>query len=577
MVTNYLTKDLLLDRAVVSSEDALKAVQSDVNGVLDQTLELSNMILTNTEIRQQIISGKKQQGTQEQKDEYLLGYSRLIRLLDELFGQHDDFYVTILGNNDFTYTNYSYSDFNPKRLYEQPWLAKLNQTPSFQTYWVGLEKDYFSGSGQNSYLVTIGRPIRSPSGSIIGYVIISVNEKKIRNNLVKGANSNQQMMLLGETGQVISHTDPSFLGSKMSWWNPKEHKRTIEMDGKPYVYTEQTVHSNPWHLVSLVPLSSAVSKNKQILLISFGLQVLFFTLFCILLMVLIAAFTRPIRDLSRFITHIGRGRLDIRSGIRGDNEVSQLARTIDHMLDRIESMIEQITLEQSKQRKAELEMLQAQINPHFMFNLLNSIRLNILIKGDEENAELISSLSSLLRMTINRHNEFIPLSEEVETVQHYIRLMNFRHANQVRFEVTIEDECGQALVPRFMLQPLIENAIIHGFEQFDGDIFIEAKRICGIDVDDLGISVRDNGIGMSEQQLQELRTRMDHIQVHSEPTKKGFSGIGIQNVSQRLRLIYGSSVHLEIHSERDVGTNITLTFPFENERGEHGVDSDSGG
>ncbi|MGV2788274.1 sensor histidine kinase, partial [Clostridium perfringens] len=95
-VTNYLTKDLLLDRAIVSSEDALKAVQSDVNSVLDQTLELSNMVLTNSEIRQQIMSRQKQ-GTQEYKNEILVNYSRLIRLLDELFRQHDDYYVTILG------------------------------------------------------------------------------------------------------------------------------------------------------------------------------------------------------------------------------------------------------------------------------------------------------------------------------------------------------------------------------------------------------------------------------------------------------------------------------------------------
>nr|WP_237391767.1 histidine kinase [Paenibacillus dendrobii] len=578
LLTNFLTKDLLLDRAVVSSEDALKAVQSDVNSVLDQTLELSNTVLTNTEIRQHIISGQKKKGTQEQKDDYLVSYSRLIRLLDELFGQHDEFYVTILGKNDFTYTNYSYSDFNPMRLYDQPWFTQLNQMPSFSTYWVGLQQNYFDTlHKKNSFLVTIGRPIRTSSNSAIGYVVISVNENKIRNYLIKGSSSNQEIMLLSEDGKVISHSDPSLIGSNMSWWNPQEHARTIEMDGKKYVYAEQAIHANNWRLVSLVPLSSAVSKNKQILLVSFGLQVLFFTLFCMLLTALISKFTKPIRDLSRFITHIGHGQLDIRSGIRGDNEVTQLAKTIDHMLDRIESMIEQITVEQSKKRKAELEMLQAQINPHFMFNLLNSIRLNILIQGDKENAELISSLSSLLRMTINRHNEFIPLFEEVDTVQHYIRLMNFRHANQVRLEVGYETGCENALVPRFMIQPLIENAIIHGFEQFDGDIFIDAQHLTKDGTNDLRISVRDNGVGMSEVQIQELRAGVDSVQMHTEPAKKGFSGIGVQNVFQRLRLIYGPDVQLEIHSERDVGTNIILTFPFQLERGEHGVDSNSGG
>ncbi|WP_253300927.1 sensor histidine kinase [Paenibacillus lautus] len=576
-VTNYLTKDLLLDRAIVSSEDALKAVQSDVNSVLDQTLELSNMVLTNTEIRQQIMSRQKQ-GTQEYKNEVLVNYSRLIRLLDELFRQHDDYYVTILGKNDFTYTNYSHNDFNPAILYKQPWFTELNRIPSFSTYWVGLQDNYFHAAAKdNSYLVTIGRPIRTSSNSIIGYVIISVNERKIRSHLQSGSNSDQDMMLLDEEGMVISHSDPSLIGSRMTWWNQDEPARTIEMDGREYVYAEQSIRPNTWNLVSLIPLSSAVSKNKQILLISFGLQVLFFTLFCILLMVLISAFTKPMRELSSFITRIGRGQLDIRSGIRGNNEVTQLARTIDHMLDRIQSNIMQITVEQAKKRKAELEMLQAQINPHFMFNLLNSIRLNILIEGDKENAELIASLSSLLRMTINRDNEFIPLHEEVQTVHHYIRLMNFRHANQVRLEVNYEAGCELALVPRFMIQPIIENAIIHGYEQFAGVIFIEAVHITEKGANDINITVRDNGIGMSETTLQELRANVDQVQEAAAPAKKGFSGIGVKNVFQRLRLIYGTSAQLEIHSEQDIGTNITLKFPYEVERGEHGDDSDSGG
>lgn len=578
LMTHYLTKDLLLDRAVVSSEDALRAVQSDVNGVLDQTLELSNIVLTNTEIRQQIISGHEKRGTEEQKDSYLLNYSRLIRFLDELFGQHDDFYVTILGKDDFTYTNYSHSDFDPEQLYRQPWFDQLNQIPSFSTFWVGLQENYFNTVQQeDSYLVTIGRPIRTSSNSVIGYVIISVNERQIRDHLIRGASSDQEMMMLNEEGKVISHSDPSLVGSEMTWWNQDRHTRTIEMDGQEYVYAEQSIRANPWKLVSLIPLSSAIAKNKQILLISFGLQVLFFTLFCILLTMLISAFTKPLRQLSSFITRIGRGQMNIRSGIRGNNEVTLLARTIDHMLDRIESMFEQITVEQSKKRKAELEMLQAQINPHFMFNLLNSIRFNILTKGDEENAQLIASLSSLLRMTINRDNEFIPLQEEVETVHHYIRLMNFRHANQVRLEVSYEDGCEHGLVPRFMIQPFIENAIIHGFEQFSGDIFIEAIRIREKGEDHLRITIRDNGIGMSQTTLQELYADMNHTPDAAVAAKTGFSGIGVRNVFQRLRLIYGFNAQLEIDSEQDVGTSITLKFPFEMERGEHGVNCDSGG
>ncbi|NWL87897.1 MULTISPECIES: sensor histidine kinase [unclassified Paenibacillus] len=565
LMTNYLTKDLLLERAVASSEDGLRAIQSEVNSVLDQTLEISNVALMNSEIRQQIQWGQKKKGSPEEKDDYHLNYSRLIRMLDELLRQYDDFYVTILGKNDFTYTNYSYSDYNPYKLSSQPWFEKLDHAPAFSTYWVGLQPNYYDGvEKKESYVLTIGRPIRTSSNSIIGYVVISVNERKINSLLTKNRGQNQQIMLLNEEGTVLSHSDRSLIGSRMDWWSQDEHERTIDINGDKYVYAEQSIHANDWKLVSLIPLSSAISKNRQILLISFVLQALFFTIFCILLTVLIATFTRPIRDLSRFITHIGRGRLDMRSGIRGHNEVTLLARTIDNMLDRIESMVDQITIEQAGKRKAELEMLQAQINPHFMFNLLNSIRFNILSRGDRENAELIESLSSLLRMTINRDNEFITLQEEIDTIGHYTRLMNFRHANQVRLDVSLNPGCERALVPRFMIQPFIENAIIHGFEQFDGDIFIEAELIEQQGSRDIKITVRDNGAGMSKSRLEELHAKMNKDQGDvKEGPGQGFSGIGVLNVFQRLRLIYGGKVYTELQSEEDVGTVIVIQFPYE--------------
>lgn len=573
VLTNYLTKDLLLERAVSSSQESLKAIQSDVNGILDQTVELSNLALTNSEVRQQVIFSQKRSESGGSGKENLVGYARLVRMLDEMFSQHDDYYVTVLGKTDYIYTNYAHSDFNPRLLYEQPWFPELDKVPTFSTYWARLQENFYNsskGDPKNSYLVTIGRPIRIASNSTSGYVVISVNERKIR-NMLKG-NYDQETMLLDDAGYVISHTDPGQIGSRVSWWNKEGPFRTVEVDGKSYVYAEQGVHANHWKLVSLIPVSSAISKHKQILLISFGLQALFFTLFCTLLLFLISTLMKPMRDLSRFITQIGRGQLDIRSGIRGNNEAGLLGRTIDQMLDRIESMIDQITVEQSKKRKAELEMLQAQINPHFMFNLLNSIRMNILTKGDQENAELISSLSSLLRMSINRHNEYIWLREEIETVRHYMRLMNFRHANQVRLEVSCEEDCQEALVPRFMLQPLVENAIIHGFEQFAGELFIHAVR----SGENLLITVRDNGIGMAEDMLERLRSHIEHPQDGArESGKRGFSGIGVQNVFGRLRLVYGDRVQLDILSEPDVGTEIRIGIPLEYERGEDHVDSDS--
>lgn len=573
LVTNYFTRDIILDKVIMNAEDSLRVAKSEINGVFEQTLELSNFILMNNEMRQMLAVNKADLTSKPQKQDYAVSYSRLSRILDDLFNQKYDFYVTVLGVKEPFYTNYSHSDSDPNLLYEKEWFAHLNEMPMFSSYWLG---EQIINNNKTTNFVTMGRPIKQTTNIPIGYLVVNVNERLIRPYLTN--NVNQEMFLLDNNGVVISHADSTKIGEKMLWWNQEDMARTIEIDSNKYIYVEQRLESNDWRVVSLIPLASAIAKNKQVLIVSFIVQALFFSLFFILLTIRISALTKPIRDLSRFVTKIGRGQLDERNGIRGHNEVGHLAKTIDYMLDRIQEMFGQITIEQTKKRKAELEMLQAQINPHFMFNLLNSIRLNILVQGDRENAELISSLSSLLRMTINRDNEVIPLQEEGNTVFHYVKLMNFRHANQVRLTCDFEPGCGEALVPRFILQPLIENAIIHGFEQFDGEIFIEANKEYDNGRELLLITVRDNGIGMAEGKLRELQSRSEDALDPQESESKGFSGIGVKNVFQRLRLVYGEQVRTMIQSELGVGTTITLLFPLECERaGAKHVDSHTGG
>ncbi|MGG1634825.1 cache domain-containing sensor histidine kinase [Paenibacillus sp. NRS-1760] len=573
LVTNYLTKDIILDKVVMNAEDSLKVAKSEINSVFEQTLNLSNFVLMNAEIRQMLMVNKAELALQKQKQEYAVNFSKLSRILDDLFIQKNDFQVTILGVKEPFYTNYSHSDLNPRLWYERKWFHQLNELPIFSTYWLG---EQIQTEKMTTNYVTMGRPIKKTASIPIGYMIVNINERLIRPYLT--TNENQEMFLLDSNGVVISQANPSKIGEKLLWWKPEGMGRTIEIERKKYVYVEQKLESNDWRVVSLIPMSAAIDKNKQVLFVSFIVQALFFSLFFVLLTIRISALTKPIRDLSVFVTKIGRGQLDERNNIRGHNEVGHLAKTIDFMLDRIQEMFEQITLEQAKKRKAELEMLQAQINPHFMFNLLNSIRLNILIQGDQENAELIKSLSSLLRMTINRDNEFIPLDEEGDTVLHYVKLMNFRHANQVRVAYNFEAGCEQALVPRFMIQPLIENAIIHGFEQFDGEIFIDANKEHDNGRELLRIVVRDNGIGMTKDKLKELQAKSEDIRDPQESENKSFSGIGVKNVFQRLRLVYGEYVKTTIESESGVGTKITLIFPFECKRaGAQHVDGNSSG
>jgi two-component system, sensor histidine kinase YesM len=246
--------------------------------------------------------------------------------------------------------------------------------------------------------------------------------------------------------------------------------------------------------------------------------------------------------------------------VSGNSDVAKLAQSFDTMLDTIEKMIEQIKEQEEEKRMAELEMLQAQINPHFLFNVLNSIRLKIRLSGDKDSAQLIYSLSALLRMTINRNNAFIPLSEELTIVRHYLELMNFRHQDDIELKILITDEIEKIKVPRFFLQPIVENAFIHGYNQSKGTITIAAALR---NQDILTLQVTDDGVGMDEIALHSLRS-----DVFADKNQKkiknihSFNGIGVQNVFQRMKMVYGDDFRLEIESTAGVGTTFTFYIPI---------------
>ncbi|MEQ7049749.1 sensor histidine kinase [Paenibacillaceae sp. P-4] len=560
-LTTYVTKDIVLHKAVSSTQDTLILVDSNVSGIVEQMLSLSNIILMNNEINNHVKISKEQFARGNNSGQQL-EYMRLISNLDDLFAQNSDMYITVLGINGFTYTNYSFSDFNPNFFNGKIAFKELDKLAAFSTAWIGLQDNYygnFEAKQKSPKVLTIARTMKNSSGHSLGYVIVSVNESKIQRQL--NSYSEQKIMLMDDQGTILSQSDSINIGQQFRYHDYAINENTLVYNNEKYIYVSEPVAGTKWSLLSLVPYSSAVGPNNQILVTSFIMQFLFFTGFCILLMILISAITNPITQLGKFVAKVNMGQINIRSGIRGQHEVGQLGKSIDQMLDRIEMMIEQITLEQTQKRKAELEMLQAQINPHFMFNLLNSIRLSILIRGDEENAKLIGSLSSLLRMTINRDNEWISLRDEVETIQHYIRLMNFRHANQVQLIEKIDVGSDHVFVPRFMIQPIIENAIIHGFHQYGGQIEIEAYTVKVDEESSLLIKIHDNGVGMTPERLQELITKLENGQGEAAPNKSGFSGIGVTNVYQRLKLIYGGKFLMRISSEVDVGTTITLQLP----------------
>ncbi|MCL6547651.1 MAG: sensor histidine kinase, partial [Alicyclobacillus sp.] len=216
-------------------------------------------------------------------------------------------------------------------------------------------------------------------------------------------------------------------------------------------------------------------------------------------------------------------------------------------------LFNQVEEEGRRKRQAELAALQAQINPHFLYNTLNGVRWLVLM-GEEPArvGQVITSLVKLLQNTLGKDEEFHPLAEEIELVKSYLTIQEMRYRDKFKVEYALDAEVMKAPIPRLILQPLVENAIFHGIEpgKRPGTIRIAACK----DTGRLRIEVSDDGVGIPSEILSNLFTG-------DQKPRKSFSGIGLRNVHERIQLLYGNEYGLRVESERGHGTRIIMLLP----------------
>lgn len=562
-VSNYVTKDLMEERAVEQATDELRMVEMNIRSVLDDIMYASNYIqfdgnFNNILKKYQLIDGNSPDARQE----YALSHIEIANDIESITDLLSTTYITILFQNGLYYSNYSLTDYDPQNFYQEEWFNEINEVNFYQTKWIGTHPNYIkSERDSDPYLISAGRNL-AESNYLNAYLIISVKEKQIRSFLENFQTNNSRYYLTNKEGIIYSSIDEKEIGTKLKYNINNTERQIVEFENDEYFLVSYPVSYSDWRLVSLVPYQETIGDINSMTMTTIFIQGILLLIFLIGLIILVREMTKPVVKLSAVTRAVEEGDLSRRANISGNSDVAKLGQSFNQMLDTIEEMIEQIIVQEEEKRSAELEMLQAQINPHFLFNILNAIRLQIKLNGDKDSADLIHALSSLLRMTINRNNPFISLKEELEIIEHYSRLMNFRHQHEVELDTLLEKGAEEIMVPRFFLQPVIENAIIHGYTDRRGTIIISAA----IRDDYLALSVTDDGSGMAPEKLQVLKNKIFTADKQMDgKSSQSFNGIGIQNVYQRLKLIYGGKFSMKIDSEEEVGTNYVFYIPIQGE------------
>jgi len=378
---------------------------------------------------------------------------------------------------------------------------------------------------------TIGQLCQNISIGKRGYIYIVDSD----NNIIY--HPQQQLINIG----LKSENREDYLGSYLE--DSDEGKKLI---------TIKTVNYTNWKVVAVAYMSE-ISDFKKTSNNFIG-WILFV---CIILIIFIFGFisakiSHPIKQLEESMKRVEAGEFNIYIDVKGEDEVERLATAFNLMISKVRYLMGQIVIEQEAKRKSELDALQAQINPHFLYNTLDSIVWMAENNKSEGVITMVTSLAKLFRISISRGKNIITVGEEIEHAKNYLIIQKIRYKNKFKFEIIVQKEALEYKTIKLILQPLIENSIYHGIEYMVDEGFI--KISVSITKGKLLYEVCDNGLGIEPEKLK-------HLLEYRVRTDSG-SGVGVKNVHERIQLRYGMEFGLEIQSEIEEGTTIKIWLPL---------------
>lgn len=394
-----------------------------------------------------------------------------------------------------------------------------------------------------------------------GFVYIAMNPSALLSYMDTDRES-RRIFLLDEYRQVICGTGQNGL-TETEWEQIRSQLQgeegnfmcTTAQGQEMVVYTSSGILN--WHLVELIPGSSLNKELSQIFIYLFLFLLAVLTVAVVLTILAARKTTEPLRRLQSSMIAVQNGNYEITVPVDSKDEIGQVAETYNMMLTRVKQLIDEIYATEKQKRDIELQALQMQINPHFLYNTLNSIHWMAIMHGMQNISNMVNALISLLRYSLQDPGTFVTLEKEMENLKQYLYIQNVRFNNGIVMNVHMDRKYGQVMLPRLLLQPIVENAIVHGLRSREG------KGVIEIDVREeknaLLIDVSDNGIGFPT----ELPEFVPYEQLEQLlPSDTGDKRIGLKNAHERIRLNFGQPCGLLCRSIKDERTTIRILIPL---------------
>lgn len=415
-------------------------------------------------------------------------------------------------------------------------------------------------------VISLSREVQSyENGTFRGVILINLNMNKIT-EICNSFQEKQEnfICIINDKGELVYEQQN---GRERFAFDEKENRQELNTAlgktkescfrlnyrGEKYLVTRTDMKTTGWTLVSMVPYKSVMAETMAISGVMILAVAITLIVTLLLLNRILTGVVKPLKKLEKYMVQVNPDNMDQRMEILTDDEIGHLSMKFNQMMDRIRNLKEQVIEEQEDKRKYELQALQAQINPHFLYNTLDSI-IWMAETNDSNIVAMTEALAKLFRISLNKGNEEISLERELEHVKNYLIIQSMRYADKFTYEISAESGVERCRTIKLILQPIVENCIYHGIKKKrgTGKITIRAYRR----EQNLIIEVSDDGCGMPEEICRKILS--DEI----ESENISGSGIGVKNVNERIQLRFGKKYGLSYSSEEGVGTTVTYVLPY---------------
>ncbi|NOU98173.1 HAMP domain-containing protein [Paenibacillus sp. LMG 31456] len=559
VVSYVILKRSIVNEVGQSIQEVLQQTLQNIDYKLKDIDDLYVKMIMNKEL-QSIMETKTSELKPNEKSAYINLFYETV--YPSIFGGRSEqlLSVSIYGENGMNLTyntdmhalNRTKDDIQATSIYRQADVAKG------KPLWLFAEQDIFNTEAQPPKVISnVRKALALLSFKDWGLVVLNVRESYIfdsyKNNL---RNLQAVTFMVDDKGYIISHANKGLISTKADDLLTEKLSQALHgsslfrVDGMEYSLHFVTSEYTGWRLVTVVP-QSAINKNIDLAKNTIVIIVAITIAAALILSVAISSgITRPLLKLLRHIKKVRDGNMDTKVNLGTQEEFGELSESFNEMTVELKNLISKVREDEKRIRTAELRALQSQINPHMLYNTLDSIYWMTITKEYEEIGEMTTALAQFFRLILNKGNELTTISKEVETVEHYLRIQKLQFKDKFDYKIEVDADIQSESCIKLLLQPLVENAILHGIKPLRhqrGFIRIKGRKEGNVVV----LEVIDNGIGMDDVQIEALLEQPLHDD----------GGYGAYNVNERIGLAYGTEYGIQYESDPHRGTTVRVLLP----------------